>query len=257
MNTIMKKGQKDLLKYYVFDNREDAGVFAANDIAEAILNCLSEKDEINMIFAAAPSQNDTLGALLKREDIPWNKINAFHMDEYIGLPDGAPQSFGVFLKNAIFGKVPFKSVNYINGNAADIQAECARYTKLLTDYPTDIVCLGIGENGHIAFNDPGVADFNDPALIKTADLDEICRQQQVNDGCFKAIDDVPKQALTLTIPALTKAKHMFCTVPAATKRWAVKETINGPVSEACPATIMRKHEHAVLYCDSLSGADLL
>ena len=257
MNTIMKKGQKDLLKYYVFDNRANAGVYAADDIAEAIFSCLSEKDEINMIFAAAPSQNVTLGALLKREDIPWNKINAFHMDEYIGLPDGAPQSFGVFLKNAIFGKVPFKSVNYINGNAADIQAECARYTKLLTDYPTDIVCLGIGENGHIAFNDPGVADFNDSALIKTADLDEICRQQQVNDGCFATIDDVPKQALTLTIPALTKAKHMFCTVPAATKRWAVKETINGPVSEACPATIMRKHEHAVLYCDSLSGADLL
>jgi len=254
---ILTEGTKDLLKYYVFDNRENAGVFAAEDIAEAIKDCLKEKDEINMIFAAAPSQNDTLGALLKRTDIPWNRINAFHMDEYIGLPDGAPQSFGVFLKNAIFGKVPFKSVNYINGNATDIAEECARYTKLLNDYPTDIVCLGIGENGHIAFNDPGVADFQDKVLIKTADLDEICRQQQVNDGCFAKLEDVPKQALTLTIPALTKAAHLFCTVPAATKRWAVNRTINGSIDEECPATIMRKHSHAVLYCDSLSGADLL
>lgn len=257
MNTILKEETVDLLKYYVFDNRAHAGVAAANDIANAIAECLKEKEEINMIFAAAPSQNDTLGELLKRTDIPWEKINAFHMDEYIGLPDGAPQSFGVFLKNAIFGKVPFKSVNYIQGNATDIVEECARYTALLTEYPTDIVCLGIGENGHIAFNDPGVADFEDPVLIKTADLDDICRQQQVNDGCFVKIDDVPKQALTLTIPALTKAKYMFCTVPAATKRWAVNRTLNGTIDEECPATIMRKHAHAVLYCDSLSGADLL
>lgn len=255
-NSVLKEGQKDLLKYYVFDTRENAGILAAQDIAEAIKQCLQKKDEINMIFAAAPSQNDTLSELLKREDIPWNKINAFHMDEYIGLKDGAPQSFGIFLKNAIFGKADFKSVKYINGNAEDIEAECARYSKLLTDYPTDIVCLGIGENGHIAFNDPGVADFHDKVLIKTATLDEVCRKQQVNDGCFATIDDVPKQALTLTIPALTKAKHMFCTVPAATKRWAVNETINGAISEACPATIMRKHAHAVLYCDSLSRADL-
>ncbi len=178
-------------------------VLAEQDIADAIKLCLKKKDEINMIFAAAPSQNDTLSELLKREDIPWNKINAFHMDEYIGLKDGAPQSFGIFLKNAIFGKADFKSVQYINGNAEDIEAECARYSKLLTDYPTDIVCLGIGENGHIAFNDPGVADFHDKVLIKTATLDEVCCQQQVNDGCFATIDDVPKRALTLTIPALT------------------------------------------------------
>lgn len=254
---ILKESKKGNLKYYVFDNRANAGIFAAQDIAEAILKCLEKKDEINMIFAAAPSQNDTLGALLERKDIPWNKINAFHMDEYIGLPDGAPQSFGFFLKNAIFDKVPFKSVNYINGNAADIEEECARYSKLLTDYPTDIVCLGIGENGHIAFNDPGVADFNDKELIKMAPLDVVCRQQQVNDGCFATFDDVPTKALTLTIPALFKADYLFCTVPAQTKRWAVTETINGEISEDCPATIMRNHKHAVLYCDSQSGAEVL
>ncbi len=254
---LLKQGKKDLLEYRVYASRDDMGAAAGNDIADAILEMLKEKDELNMIFAAAPSQNETLASLLQRKDIPWNKINAFHMDEYIGLSDEAPQRFGQFLKNAIFGKVDFKSVNYINSNASDIEAECARYTKLLQDYPTDIVCLGIGENGHIAFNDPGVADFNDTKLIKTAVLDEVCRNQQVNDGCFATIDEVPTHALTLTIPALTKAKAMFCSVPAATKKWAVTETINGAISEDCPATIMRKHEKAILYCDNLSGADLL
>ncbi len=254
---LLKQGKKDLLEYRVYASRDDMGAAAGNDIADAIVEMLKEKDELNMIFAAAPSQNETLASLLQRKDIPWNKINAFHMDEYIGLSDEAPQRFGQFLKNAIFGKVDFKSVNYINSNAADIEAECARYTKLLQDYPTDIVCLGIGENGHIAFNDPGVADFNDTKLIKTAVLDEVCRNQQVNDGCFATIDEVPTHALTLTIPALTKAKAMFCSVPAATKKWAVTETINGVISEDCPATIMRKHNKAILYCDNLSGADLL
>lgn len=254
---LLKKGMKDNLEYRVYDSREKMGEAAGNDIADAILEMLKEKDELNMIFAAAPSQNETLAALLERKEIPWNKINAFHMDEYIGLDDKAPQRFGLFLKNAIFGKVDFKSVNYINSNAPDIDGECARYTKLLAENPCDIVCLGIGENGHIAFNDPGVADFNDDKLIKTALLDDVCRNQQVNDGCFKTIDDVPTHALTLTIPALTNAKAMFCSVPAATKRWAVTETINGEISEKCPATIMRNHKKAILYCDSASGADLI
>ena len=178
------------------------------------------------------------------------------MDEYIGLPASAPQGFGNFLKNAIFGKVNFKSVNYINGNADDLDAEFARYTKLLTDHPTDIVCLGIGENGHIAFNDPPVADFNDAVLVKAVKLDEICRQQQVNDGCFKTIDDVPTHAVTLTIPALCKGKYMFCSVPAITKADAVKAVLNDEISEKCPATILRKHENACLYCDADSSSKL-
>lgn len=254
---ILKEGKQDLLQYYVFDTRENAGVYAADDIAAAIMTCLDQKEEINMIFAAAPSQNEVLAALLEKKEIPWNRINAFHMDEYIGLSQDAPQRFGNFLKNAIFGKVDFKSVNYIDCSTDDIQAECARYSRLLDEYPVDIVCLGIGENGHIAFNDPGVAEFEDKALIKPAALDEICRNQQVNDGCFAKLEDVPKQALTLTIPALVRAGYMFCTVPAATKRWAVNETINGSITENCPATILRRHGKAVLYCDAQSGADLL
>ena len=254
---LLKQGKKDLLEYRVYASRDAMGQAAGNDIADAIVSMLKEKEELNIIFAAAPSQNETLATLLERKDVEWNKINAFHMDEYIGLDDAAPQRFGQFLKAAIFGKVPFKSVNYINSNAADIEAECARYTQLLTDYPVDIVILGIGENGHIAFNDPGVADFNDPKMIKVAKLDEVCRNQQVNDGCFAKIDDVPTHALTLTIPTLTNVKAMFCSVPAATKRWAVNETINGEITDQCPATIMRKHANAILYCDNLSGADLV
>ena len=254
---LLKEGKKDLLNYYVFDNRTNAGIYAAEDIAKAILALLEEKSEINMIFAAAPSQNETLAELLKRKEIPWNRINAFHMDEYMGLPGDAPQSFGRFLREAIFDKADFKSVHYINGNAEDIDEECARYSQLLTQYPVDIVCLGIGENGHIAFNDPGVADFGDSRLVKPVYLDEICRMQQVNDGCFASLQDVPMLALTLTIPALVRAKYLFCTDPAATKKNAVNETINGAISENCPATIMRKHGAAYLYCDSLSGADLL
>ena len=248
---------KDLLKYYVFDSRDEMGEKAAKDIASKILECLKKSEEVNIVFAAAPSQNEVLERLSTDIAIPWERVNAFHMDEYIGLPDDAPQKFGTFLSNAIFSKAKFKSVHYINGNTTDIQSECDRYSQLLKEYPTDIVCLGIGENGHIAFNDPWVADFHDSALVKTVSLDEMCRKQQVNDGCFASIDDVPKTAITLTIPALIKAKYMFCTVPAETKRAAVNSTINSIISTDCPATILRNHPNAVLYCDICSGRDLV
>ena len=254
---MLKQLKKDKLLCEIFETRGEMGKAAANDIHDKIIELLSEKDVINMIFAAAPSQNEVLEELSQKNDIPWERINAFHMDEYIGLEDGAPQRFGNFLKNAIFDKVPFKSVNLINSNTSSIDDECKRYTELLKNNPVDIVCLGIGENGHIAFNDPGVADFNDTKLIKPVELDDICRQQQVNDGCFANIDLVPKTALSLTIPALTSGTYMFCVVPAPTKANAVKETMTGEISEKCPATIMRNHDNAILYCDSDSGAHLL
>lgn len=254
---ILKEGYQNSLKYIVYATREDLGYAAGNAIADKILELLEEKEEINMVFGAAPSQNETLATLISRKEIPWERINAFHMDEYIGLDEKAPQRFGEFLDRAIFKKVPFKSVNYLQGNAEDIDAECARYSKLLQDYPTDIVCLGIGENGHIAFNDPAVAEFDDKVFVKKVWLDDICRQQQVNDGCFPVIDKVPTHALTLTIPALFAGRYLFCAVPAATKEWAVTRTIQGKISEECPATIMRRHAQAILYCDAQSGAGLL
>lgn len=246
--------QKEKLLVKIVPDRKEMGIVAANEAAERIIKMQGEKDELNMIFAAAPSQNEFIEHLIANKSIEWNRINAFHMDEYIGLADDAPQRFGNFLKDRIFSRVPFKSVNYINGLAEDIDEECKRYSNLLEKYPADIICLGIGENGHIAFNDPGVADFNDDKLVKVADLDLVCRQQQVNDKCFDELDEVPKQALTLTIPALLRGKYLFCIVPAKTKAQAVYNTINGEISEDCPATILRTKENVTLYLDADSSS---
>ena len=244
----------DNLTVKVYDSRTDMGKSAAKEIADAILTLLSKKEEINMIFAAAPSQNEVLAQLASNQDIDFSRINAFHMDEYIGLPKDAPQGFGNFLCDHLFNKCKFQSVHLINGLAEDIDAECKRYGDLLKQNRADIVCMGIGENGHIAFNDPPVADFNDPQIIKEVTLEEKCRKQQVHDGCFTKLSDVPKTALTLTIPALRDAKYHFCIVPAKTKAQAVYDTLNGPISESCPASILRRSKSAVLYLDTDSSA---
>ena len=194
----MKEFKKDRLTVKVMATRTEMGQVAAQDIHDRILALLAEKNEINMIFAAAPSQNDVLKSLTEYTDIPWSRINACHMDEYIGLDKSAPQGFGNFLKAHIFGLVSFKSVNLIDCSAEDPEAESERYTAILKKYPTDIVVMGIGENGHIAFNDPPVADFNDPKWVKPVKLDDVCRQQQVNDGCFATFEDVPEYAISLT-----------------------------------------------------------
>ena len=249
----MKSFCTDKLQVNILENRKEMGAAAARDISAKIKEYLSQKDEINMIFAAAPSQNEVLDSLVADKTIEWGKINAFHMDEYIGLDKNAPQRFGNFLAEHIFDKVGFKSVNYIESDNT-IEAECERYSELLKAHPIDIVVMGIGENGHIAFNDPPVADFKDPALIKPVKLDEVCRNQQVNDGCFAAIDDVPKFALTLTVPMLMSASDLFCIVPAPTKAWAVKETLTSSIDEHCPATALRTHDSAKLYLEPDSAS---
>ena len=249
----MKTFQKDKLTVEIYENRTLMGEAAARDIKAKIAELLSKKQEINMIFAAAPSQNDVLKSLVEDKEIEWNRVNAYHMDEYIGLDKDAPQGFGYFLKEHIFGLVPFKSVNYIDITTKNPDVEAERYGKLLQKNPTDIVIMGIGENGHIAFNDPPVADFKDEKWVKPVKLDEICRQQQVNDGCFESIDKVPTHAMTLTVPTLVKAPYLFCIVPAKTKANAVYRTINGEVSENCPATILRTTGNCVLYLDNESS----
>lgn len=247
--------KKDLLNVKISDSRSEMGRIAALDIRKKILELLSEKSEINMIFAAAPSQNEVLEQLIAFDNIDWTRINAYHMDEYIGLSsEDLDKSFGYYLNEHIFSKVPFKSVNLINGGAADAEEECNRYERLLLGNPTDIVVMGIGENGHIAFNDPWVADFNDTKTVKKVELDEVCRNQQVNDGCFECLERVPTHALTLTCPTLFSGKHLFCIVPAKTKAEAVKRTLNGAINETCPATILRRHKSAVLYLDNDSSS---
>ncbi len=246
--------KKGMLKVRIYPDREEMGKDAAKDVSAAIQQLQETKDEINMIFAAAPSQSDFMKELIADENIRWEKINAFHMDEYIGLAKDAPQGFGNFLKERIFDIAPFKSVNLINGQAADPEAECKRYAGLLEQHPVDIVCLGIGENGHIAFNDPPVADFSDPKLVKVVELDMPCRQQQVNENLFTGIDLVPTHAVTITIPALLRAQQMFCMVPAKNKAEAVYATLNGKISEACPASILRTKKGVILYLDKDSAS---
>lgn len=243
-----------MLTVKIFPNREEMGKKAAKDVSETIKKLLTEQSEINMIFAAAPSQNDFTKALIEDTSIEWNRINAFHMDEYIGLSENAPQAFGNFLREKLFNHVPLKSTHFLNGAAPDTEEECNRYADLLAKYPVDIVCLGIGENGHIAFNDPPVADFNDKKMVKVVELEQSCRQQQVNDKCFINISHVPTEAYTLTIPALMKAKHMFCMVPTKLKAQAVYNTLNSDINEECPATILCTKKDAILYLDQDSAS---
>lgn len=238
----------------ILSSRNEMGEEAAKNVAFRINELLQKKDEINMIFAAAPSQQEFVRYLISDNTIDWTQINAFHMDEYIGLSADAPQGFDNFLKDRLLSKVKFESINYLNGQAFCTAEECKRYAKLLHDNPIDIVCLGIGENGHLAFNDPQVADFNDPNDVKVVDLDITCRNQQVNEGCFTTLNLVPIQAITVTIPALMKAEYLFCIVPASNKAEAILNTITGDIKEECPATILRLKDKAILYLDGESAS---
>lgn len=247
--------KQDNLHVRVYANRDAMGQAAAEAVAERLRRILRERGRGRVVFAAAPSQNEFLAALRQAPGIAWERIVAFHMDEYVGLPYDAPQRFATFLRERILD-LPFAKVNYLDGNAPDIDAECARYATLLREAPLDIVCAGIGENGHMAFNDPHVADFQDTVWVKLVTLDEVCRQQQVHDGAFEHIDQVPTHALTLTMPALMSADHISCVVPGPTKAAAVANTLRGPISEACPATIMRRHPSAVLHLDLAAASEI-
>ena len=251
MKMTIKKVEK--LTVYTFDTREEMGKVAAADAARRINDIIARNGVANVVFAAAPSQNDLLENLLK-SDIDWTKVRAFHQDEYVGISAEEPAGFGNFLDRAIFKKVNFKELHYLLCDADEAEKKCQEYTELLRQYPIDLIFLGIGENGHLAFNDPAVADFNDPKMVKIVELDEVCRQQQVNDGCFEKLEQVPTHALTVTIPGLTQATAMFCSVPAATKADAINHMVHDEVSTKCPATILRTHTCAKLYVDKAAGA---
>ena len=242
---------KDNLTIEVFPDRDSLGIKAAERVAENIREKLLVKPELRIVFAAAPSQNEFLKALVVIKNIEWERISAFHMDEYIGLEPGAEQLFSNYLKKRIFDLVPFKKVNLIN-STNNPEEECKRYESLLVEAPIDIICMGVGENGHIAFNDPPVADFNDPVLVKVVELDDECRIQQVNDGCFPSFNSVPKKAITLTIPALMSGEYLSVVVPGIRKTPAVNQMLEGDISTDCPASILRKHKNAILYLDKNS-----
>ena len=256
MSSCLRSFEVDRLKVKIFSDRKAMGKAAGEAVAERMRTILKAKPRLFAVFASAPSQNEFLDELAQSPNIDWKRVVAFHLDEYVGLPTTSPQSFGQFLRERLFEKVHPGAVHYIDGMAEDLEAECLRYGTLLETHPFDVACIGIGENGHIAFNDPPVADFGDPRSVKVVDLDLASREQQVHDGCFNELGQVPKRALTLTIPAIMTARFVYCMVPASSKAEAVKKTLEGPITTACPATILRKHENANLFLDRDSAKGL-
>lgn len=246
----------DKLQVRVFDTRKEMGINAAKDVENRLKRIIATKGEATVVFAAAPSQNELLEELLSC-DIDWSSVRAMHMDEYLGLPKDAPAGFGNFLRRAIFDRVAFKEILYLADAGEDEEEACAAYSALLEKYPPDLILLGVGENGHLAFNDPPVADFNDPYLVKVVELDEICRNQQVNDGCFPSLEDVPKFALTLTMSAIIKVPETVVVVPGILKANAIEAMLHGPISTACPASILRTHPSSTLYLDKDSASKAL
>ncbi len=251
-----KSFYKDKLKVEIFGNKEDMGRSAAAFVTKILNQAILERGDASLILGTGASQYPLLDVLLKNE-IDWTKITLFHLDEYIGLSDQHPASFRKFLKERIADKVNPKKVYYLQGDAEDIDIEIKRYEKLLKDNPVDVACIGIGENGHIAFNDPAVADFNDPAYLKVVEMDEACRKQQVGEGWFPTINHVPKMAVTLTITAIMDCKSLCCTVPDERKSEAVFNTLSGVISTSCPASILREHDNAVLFLDSFAAKRMI
>ncbi|HEX6443487.1 MAG TPA: glucosamine-6-phosphate deaminase [Streptosporangiales bacterium] len=241
------------LRVVVHADRSATGRAAGAEVARAIRDAQERQERVRVMFASAPSQQDMLAALGSAEGIDWRRVTAFHMDEYVGLPADAPQRFGPFLVEHLFRAVRPGEVHLIEPDE-DAAAECERYAALIREAPLDVVCLGIGENGHLAFNDPPDADFADPAVVKVVELSETSRRQQVNDGCFDRLADVPGSAVTVTVPALLAGRRLVCTVVGASKRDAVHRALTGPVDASCPASALRTHADATLYLDAAAAS---
>ena len=242
-------------------DRPALGRAAALATAAYLHDVIAAKSEARVIFACAPSQDEFLSSLIEvsrngHTAVDWSRVTAFHMDDYVGLPGTHPQSFRHYLRTHFLSQVKIKQFHPVPAEEPDSAAVCARYTALLSEKPIDLICMGIGENGHIAFNDPPVAEFEDPQLIKVVELDHACRTQQVNDGCFPNFDAVPKHAFTLTVSVFRRASRLSIHVPGPRKADAVKATVEGPIATACPASILRLHPAATLYVD-VAAAKLL
>lgn len=238
----------DRLSIEVHSDREALGLAAGIAVAARMRKLLATQEQVRMVFAAAPSQNELLLTLAAAPGVDWSRVTVFQMDEYVGLGAGDHRAFGHYLATHLFEQVAPGAVHLIDGTAPP-EEECERYAILLLSEAIDVVCLGIGENGHLAFNDPPDVDFDDATPMKCVALASASRQQQVHDGCFAKLDDVPTHALTLTVPTLTAARETYCVVPGAAKRAAIERTLRGEVDPACPASILRRHDCARLYLD--------
>jgi glucosamine-6-phosphate deaminase len=240
--------QVDKIEIKLHTSEQEAGEAAALFVERKIKDAIESKGFANVILATGTSQFAFIEAL-KKKSIAWEKIRVFHLDEYKNLSDAHPASFRKYLKERILNIVKPAHVHLIDGDAEDLEGMISNYEELLKENPVDIACIGIGENGHIAFNDPPVADFNDPKLVKVVELDEACRKQQFGEGWFPTLDDVPKHAVTLTIPAIMQCKAISCMVPGERKARAVADAIHGPISTSCPASILRQHPQTQIFID--------
>ena len=245
-----------LLNVEVYPSRAAAGAAAAHAAAAALRAWPAARDSIAVIFATGASQIATLDALTGIESLPWGRVRGFHMDEYIGLPADHAASFRRYMRERLTGRVPMQEFFEIDGNAPDPERTAREYAAKLHAADPQLCLLGIGENGHLAFNDPDVADFHDPLDAKVVPLDAMCRQQQLAEGWFPAIDDVPASAITLTIPALMRVPRLVASVPGQRKAAIVRRTMEERISTACPATILRTHPNATVFLDPQSAAFL-
>ena len=238
----------------VYPDRPAMGRAAAALISSSIHHLIERDGRAAVVFASAPSQSETLAALREDPRIDWPRVTAFHLDEYAGVGADHPASFRRFLQERLFDHVAITAFHGLQGEAHDLDAECRRYADLLEAERPQLALLGIGENGHLAFIDPPVCDFDDPADVRLVELDAICRQQQVNDGSFARLGDVPTTALSLTIPRLMRIPRLVAIVPGPAKQRAVKGAVDGPIETACPASILRTHPDATLFLDRASAA---
>ena len=243
----------DRIPVHVFESNEALGRRAADDLAVMFSHIIGEKGRVAVIFASANSQLTFLHALRVKKEIEWGKVIVFHMDEYLGMSDQHPASFARFIRQELVSLVHPSAFYPIRSNSPDLNSELDRYADLLRRYPPDVCVLGIGENGHLAFNDPP-ADFETKEVIHIVSLDLRCRMQQVNEGHFATLEDVPKRAITLTVPALLAAKHVLAIVPEARKATPVKAALEGPVTPDCPASILRTQPQVTMYLDQESAS---
>lgn len=256
MVTPVRTTQYDQLPVAIYRSNEELGHAAALAARDLINGAITARGSANIIVATGNSQLTFLHALRELNGIDWSKVIIFHMDEYVGIDPQHPASFPLFLRQHLIDFVRPRAFHPLPNQAGDVEAACRAYAALLREHPADLVALGWGENGHLAFNDPPYALFNDPVWVKVVKLAEASRRQQVGEGHFASLDEVPTHAITLTIPALLAAKSILCLVPETRKAEAVRACLTEPVSEDRPGSILRRVEHARLYLDLDSVAKL-
>ncbi|MCL5743657.1 MAG: glucosamine-6-phosphate deaminase [Acidobacteria bacterium] len=254
MKSPLREFIVDQARVYIYQTKPQTSEAAALAASAIMRSALAERGSARIIVGTGNSQEDMIRALVQAPNLAWSGVEVFHMDEYVGMSDQHPASFRRWLKTHLADIVHPGKLNYLAGDAPDTTAECERYAALLHSAPIDICFIGFGENGHIAFNDPGVADFHDPLAVKRVAMDERCRRQQVGEGHFPSLDAMPAEALTLTCPELVSARHLICTVPDLRKAEAVKNALTGPITEACPSSRVRTHPSAAIYLDADSAS---